>query len=91
MRSTLNHSFSSHYNFISCITLYFTAGNFNSFLGALKDCKKVTVSFFTAVRLSVRLSAWNSLVPTGVFSWKFIFKHFKKSVKKVLFISIGEK
>jgi hypothetical protein len=40
---------------------------------------------------SVLQSAWNNLVPNGGFPWKFIFEFFfRKSVKKALFIIIGE-
>ena len=142
MCATLNYNFSSHYNFISCITLYFPAGTFNSFLGALKKCKNVTVSFVMAVcpsvclsvcpsvcpsvRLSVRLSVYPSVClsicpsvclsvrpsvcpsvrlsvrpsfrlhettwfPLEGFHGNLYLNIFRKSVKKVLFISFGRK
>jgi len=43
----------------------------HAFLGAAAKLRKATIRFVASVSLSVRLSAWNKLAPTGRIFVKF--------------------
>jgi ribosome biogenesis protein Nip4 len=84
------------YIFLQNDTVHKAISNLGEFLGAFVKLRKATISFFMSVRpsvcLSVRLSAWHNLTPTGRILMEFdIYTFFRKFVEKIKVLLKSEK